>query len=290
MKKYILILFLLISKLVFGQINNGGFEVWDTTFTAVYSNELSSIFDVPNPTGGSLPNWIPGTEFGISQTTDSYSGNYALILHNWYGYANEWVTYRDSLSYRPEYLQGYFKYITGGNNMLSQGKANITLTRSNGTSTDTIATGTYQFDSTVVYTPFQIDLNYNSTLTPDSIEIYIINSNSNCGSDIICNLLYLDNLTLSNSPLSTGRNNLSDNSIKVYPNPFSWQTTLHSDKPLKDATLTVYTFFGRQVKQIENISGHSIKLFRHHLLSGLYNFHLTQDGKIIAEGKLVIID
>lgn len=125
MKKIILASFLLSVKLTFGQIKNGDFEEWDTTYTAAYSSDLNSIFGVPDPYGGLVTPWVSGSEFGISQTTDSYSGNYALILHNWYNYAKEWITYRDSISYKPQYLQGYFKYITGGVDGLSQGTANI---------------------------------------------------------------------------------------------------------------------------------------------------------------------
>jgi len=290
MKKFILILFLLSTKLTFGQINNSGFEVWDTTFTAAYSPDLNSIFGVPNPYGGLVNHWVSGSEFGISQTTDSYSGNYSLILHTWYNYVQEWITYRDSLSYRPQYLQGYFKYITGGVNGLSQGTAKITLTRFNGTSNDTIATGTYQFDSTASFTPFQINLNYISALNPDSIDIYIINGNNNCGPDMICNLLYLDNLTLSNSPLGVENLNLSDGVVTVYPNPFSTQTTLQTDKIFKDAILTVYNSFGQLVKQIKNISGQTITLQRDNLSSGLYFILLIQDSKVITADKLVITE
>ena len=290
MKKFIIILFLLSTKLTFGQINNSGFEVWDTTFTAAYSADLNSIFGVPNPYGGIVNPWVSGSEFGISQTTDSYSGNYSLILHTWYNYVQEWITYRDSLSYRPQYLQGYFKYITGGVNGLSQGTAKITLTRFNGTSNDTIATGTYQFDSTASFTPFQINLNYISALNPDSIDIYIINGNNNCGPDMICNLLYLDNLTLSNSPLGVENLNLSDGVVTVYPNPFSTQTTLQTDKIFKDAILTVYNSFGQLVKQIKNISGQTITLQRDNLSSGLYFILLIQDSKVITADKLVITE
>jgi hypothetical protein len=294
MKKIILILFLLTTKLTFGQIINGGFEVWDTTYSACYDSDLISLFAVPNPSGGVVNKWpayySPMTTCGTARTTDSYSGSYSLLLYNWYNYDRGIITYRDSLSYRPQYLQGYFKYITGGVNGLSQGTAKITLTRFNGTSNDTIATGTYQFDSTASFSPFQINLNYISLLNPDSIDIYIISSNNNCGSDMICNLLYLDNLTLSNSPLGIENLNLSDGIVSVYPNPFSTQTILQTDKILKDATLIVYNSFGLLVKRIKNISGQTIIFHRDNLPSGLYFIRLTQDNKVMTTDKLIITD
>ncbi len=280
------------AKLTFGQINNGDFEVWDTTYTNVYSSDLANLFAVPNPVGGIVNSWTPGSEFGVSRTTDSYSGNYSLILHNWYSYFSGNVSYNDSISLRPQYLQGYFKYITGGADGLAQGTATLTLTRFNGASNDTIGQGTYLFDSTVYFTPFQLNINYTSALNPDSINIFIVSAgqNQDCGTNVICNLLYLDDLTLTNVPLSVENLNSNESVVSVFPNPFSTQTTLQTDNHFKNANLTVYNSYGQQVKQIKNISGQTLTLNRDNLTSGLYFLRLTQDNKIISTEKLVITD
>lgn len=76
----------------------------------------------------------------------------------------------------------------------------------------------------------------------------------------------------------------------VYPNPFSFQTTLLTDKILKDATLTVYNSYWQQVKQIISISGQAVTLYKEKLSSGLYFYCLSQDSKLISKGKLLIID
>ena len=78
--------------------------------------------------------------------------------------------------------------------------------------------------------------------------------------------------------------------INIYPNPFSAQTTLQTENLFKGATLTVYNSFGQQVKQLKNISGHTITLHRENLPSGLYLIQLTQDSKVITADKLVITD
>src|SRR5665213_2163635 len=80
----------------------------------------------------------------------------------------------------------------------------------------------------------------------------------------------------------------NDNSLSVFPNPFSTQTTLQTNKVLKDATLTVYNSFGQQVKQIKNISGKTISLYRENLSSGIYFICITQDNTIIETEKIVI--
>lgn len=89
----------------------------------------------------------------------------------------------------------------------------------------------------------------------------------------------------------TGINSLDRNNfLSVYPNPFSTQTTLRTDKDLKDATLTVYNLYGQIVKEIKNISGQAITLHRDNLVGGLHFIRLTQDNKIISADKLVIAD
>jgi hypothetical protein len=67
----------------------------------------------------------------------------------------------------------------------------------------------------------------------------------------------------------------NSNQVKVFPNPFSLQTNLHTDNAFKDATLTIYSSYGQQVKQILNISGQTITLHRDKLPSGLYFIRLT---------------
>lgn len=87
--------------------------------------------------------------------------------------------------------------------------------------------------------------------------------------------------------ISEANNGITE--VSLYPNPFSAQATFQTDIFLKNATLTVYNSLGQIVKQIINISGHTVTLFRDHLPSGLYLIRLTQDNKVITEDKLVSI-
>ena len=80
------------------------------------------------------------------------------------------------------------------------------------------------------------------------------------------------------------------NAMRLYPNPFSTQTTLQTGKIFKDATLTVYNSYGQTVAQIKNISGQTITLSRDNLASGLYFVRLTEENKTIAVDKLLITD
>ncbi|MBI4930673.1 MAG: T9SS type A sorting domain-containing protein [Bacteroidetes bacterium] len=79
-------------------------------------------------------------------------------------------------------------------------------------------------------------------------------------------------------------------SISIFPNPFYAQTTMQTNNLLLNATLTVYNLYGQAVKEIKNISGHTVTLFRDNLPSGLYFVRLTEEGKTLATDKLVITD
>lgn len=80
------------------------------------------------------------------------------------------------------------------------------------------------------------------------------------------------------------------NNISIYPNPFSFSTTLQSDNLFQNVNLTVYNTYGQIVKQINNLSGKTIVFQRDNLTRGLYLLQLTQDNKVITTDKLVIID
>jgi hypothetical protein len=76
----------------------------------------------------------------------------------------------------------------------------------------------------------------------------------------------------------------------ISPNPCSSQTTIHFNKLLVNAIITVYNLFGQEVKQLKNISGHTIIFNRDNLPSGLYFIRFTQDNKVITTEELVITD
>jgi hypothetical protein len=83
---------------------------------------------------------------------------------------------------------------------------------------------------------------------------------------------------------------IADNDqISIFPNPFSSETTLQTDKPLKNATLMIDNCFGQTVKRLHHISGQSVTLSRGNLPNGMYVIRL-REGKEIYTGKLIIAD
>jgi len=107
---------------------------------------------------------------------------------------------------------------------------------------------------------------------------------------IIPSYNYGTQFTICSSTAGVNEFDPSSNQLKIFPNPYSIQTTLQVNNFIKDATLTMYNLFGQEVKQLKNISGQSITLQRDNLPSGLYFIRLVQDNKIVATEKLVITD
>jgi hypothetical protein len=84
--------------------------------------------------------------------------------------------------------------------------------------------------------------------------------------------------------------NSSRNIFSIFPNPFISSTTIKTIRNIKNATLTIYNLYGQTLKQVKNISGQTVSLYRDNLPSGLYFIRLTEDSKIIAIEKLIITD
>lgn len=82
----------------------------------------------------------------------------------------------------------------------------------------------------------------------------------------------------------------NSNSVLIFPNPFSSQTTLMTTIPLHNASLTVENCFGQIVTKIENINQQNIIFNRDNLANGVYLFRLKQDDKVVIVDKLIITD
>ncbi len=79
----------------------------------------------------------------------------------------------------------------------------------------------------------------------------------------------------------------SDNSISIFPNPFSVETKITTKTKFQNATIKVINALGQEMKEITHISGQEIKIRRESLPAGVYFIRLTQDNKMI-ERKIII--
>src|ERR1041385_773249 len=286
MKKIILILMLFSTQLTRAQIVNGGFENWDTVYTPAYYPILDTVYGIPDAWGGIINHWTSWSGIGVCRTTDSHSGNYSVILHNWYNVAREAIFYNDSINYSPSYLQGYFKYIKGGTNAFAQGEAKVTLTRFNGVSSDTVGRGSCVFDETAAFTPFEITLDYFSFQTPDSIHIYIINATDSSGwSFVVSNLLYLDDLTLSDTPLSVAEANTSETLVAVFPHLVDDELTVRNNST-HTVQFTLYNSLGEKVFR-QSFTGGINTLNMSTYPNGVYFYNIFDSKNKMTSGKII---
>ncbi len=81
-----------------------------------------------------------------------------------------------------------------------------------------------------------------------------------------------------------------DKEIKISPNPFSFQTSIQTNKILVNATLKLFDSFGQCVKVINNINGNTMNVFQEGLPSGMYLLQFSDNNSTILFDKLIITD
>ena len=87
-----------------------------------------------------------------------------------------------------------------------------------------------------------------------------------------------------------GINEIQSSSVSVYPNPFNESTTFSVDKSvqLKDAEFKLFDVVGKEVRSISGINSRQFTLEKNELSAGVYFYKLSNNGREIANGKVVI--
>lgn len=169
------------------QIPNGDFESWPS---GNFGNP--EFWDSPNAETSGFPFFLTT----VTQTSDSYTGNYAAQLTSGtiLGQVVPGVLTLGTLNLdlidpenseflgtpftdRPSGLNGYYKYATPGSDF---GAILLLLTRYNEQTNnkDTIALGATNFSPEAAYTGFDFEIFYLSYEQPDSLNIVILSSAS----------------------------------------------------------------------------------------------------------------
>jgi hypothetical protein len=238
----LLFIHLLLNYNSYSQIKNGSFEMWDTTFVATA--------------------WSTSSPYGVFRTTDAYAGNYSLVIHNWYTYANTILTYKDTTSARPFYISGHYKLDNEGT--MPTAYAQVLLKKNNG---DTVAYANYLFDTAAVYTPFELQFNYLSSATPDSVVIVLKNSERACTLSNVCNLLYLDDIKFNDYSI-TDVDEITGQELQVFPNPAT--DILYIKGTINEFEIIIYNLQGQIVKTSQNVKTIVIS----DLTAGIYFIHI----------------
>jgi hypothetical protein len=93
-------------------------------------------------------------------------------------------------------------------------------------------------------------------------------------------------IVISESP--SGIASITDNNTaKVYPNPFSLNTTFLLPTEVSTGMLSLYDITGREVRQVP-FSGKQVTVERGNLGTGIYFYRIVNENNVTMTGKLVI--
>lgn len=82
----------------------------------------------------------------------------------------------------------------------------------------------------------------------------------------------------------------NDDELLFYPNPFSDQMLIHSNKNFDQATMIVYDAIGRSVVHLNGLSGNEIIFNRGKISNGLYYLQMSENGNELVKRKIMIAD
>lgn len=197
------------------QINNSSFENWSNLTSHTYESEMIVNHQVPDPMHGDLDSWSADYNVGISRTTDAADGNYAVILHNWYNYAQTSLVYRGTINAYPELLSGMYKYLSADTGDTAFAQVIIKNTQD-----EVMVEEVFHFGRDSAWTQFthQLPAPVNTQYPVDSIYILFHNALTSCDQNLMtCNLLFLDKIELQMG--AAGLNEMEEADFRIFPNP-----------------------------------------------------------------------
>ncbi|MBK8735055.1 MAG: hypothetical protein IPL98_03870 [Saprospiraceae bacterium] len=115
---------------------------------------------------------------GTYRDTVSHTGNFALTLSRWYNNDFDIIKYQDTISTRPTFLTGYYKYFPSELSFRDSDTAFICafITKFNVATNmnDTLGIAKQELNRASKFTYFEIPVKYaNINLIPDKITIFI---------------------------------------------------------------------------------------------------------------------
>jgi hypothetical protein len=82
----------------------------------------------------------------------------------------------------------------------------------------------------------------------------------------------------------------NENDVRIHPNPFHSLATLQHSFSLHNATLQLFNCQGENVKTIQHIAANKVLLDRKGLDAGVYFYLISEEGRKITAGRMVIAD
>jgi hypothetical protein len=288
MKKHLLILStILATGAMAQQLPNPSFEDWTNSF----------FYEEPTGWATANPVILFSAESAISVTksTDAQAGSYSakiestaadfdgdgiediipgFIFNGLIDFATGAFLPGSPFNFRPDSFKGWAKYapITGDG-----WGVQATLTKWDpvlGVS-NPIAQGMFFSDATTsTFTSFEFDFTYDSEDYPDSISVFVFNTNPEA--PLTGSVLWVDDFSLDYTS-SASLNENSNDYFKAYPNPVTDELRLRSDK---DETVQIYSVSGKLVKTISIAQGVEKIVSCNDLESGIYMIQ-RENGKTV---------
>lgn len=247
---------------------NLDFEEWVDSSFINSTVGIEPPFEVEGRALGRMKKW--GNYGQGLRTTDAHSGNYALVLSDWYGTREDYASLGEGslpsintclgcgapIDFRPLLLKGYYKFallggvpsdsVTGGIEVYMTRYDSILLKR------DTIGEGAIVLPSTPSdYSMFEMPIDYSAQdLTPDTIFLKVSLAAASSAQGIGCGncmYFYIDGLELLENATSTGATQTRNN-LNISPNPAKENILVVNNSP-NSQHLKLYNMNGNLIDQ-----------------------------------------
>lgn len=232
-----------------------------------------------HPYKGALENWS-GLGLGIHRTTDAHSGNYAVLIHQWYSLIagmlqmgeckihSMWDEKRckNKVNIPIAKLTGRYKFLPDTDSSYAECQVLFWRINSQQGQLDTALWIRYQFQPVQTYSYFEVPLDPEGAIgVPDSISILFVARNKAAGPhqgpiicsalNSMCNFLYLDDLQF--LPPETGIKEAGKvTPWKIYPNPASNRLFLEDLDSENIDSIMIFDLLGKMLMKVpaENLN------------------------------------
>jgi len=280
---------------------NLDFEYWDSATMTNDSANFAAypwMHQVADPyTGKLLYGWHAATHYW--RTTDAYSGQYALVLNQWYNGGKEWLLMGDcanptsndscrvAIPQRIYGLSGYYKFYPDSNAVGTPKLTIITYKLDSVTQVlGAITKDTLVFASAPAYTWFNMPVSYTG-VQPDSMAVRF-DITGPFTTNIYSNFLYLDSLQFHYQPYNAAAVGMqeNDNGWKIFPNPAGNVLYIASDVS-QTVHIGLYNADGKKLKEIT--WPRSAQFDLKHLPDGLYSIKICDEKQGLQLSKKIIV-
>ena len=248
--------------------------------------------------------------YGAARTTEAHSGNSAVLIWNWYNYAQGVLSTGNSgyvnersvidagypIAFKPARIKGFYRYELDNNEGPDSGQVIVYLKRRNPETNkrDTIGYGYAALPPAGSYTPFEVPIvDYQPGVDPDSIAIAFFSSKDGfCDEqDANCCYLWLDALTLE---ATSGVEQPLDGLTHVPPEVRLIETekellVIWQYQPALPYSIVLFDVNGKQMQVWNNLRMQREPLpLREPISLGIYFYEVRSAEQIPVQGKIIL--